>query len=115
MCAVSVPFPRKRDWYDAVTAHWASHKGLAVAANKNKSPFNGAWSKLYFNQKPGDPTPEVLVAVRRFPLNLDNGKVVTYQEVSHAAKALWRAAKAKLAELNETPIPSGTRIWGAHR
>ena len=52
------PLPRKRDWYDAVTAHWASHK--------NKRPFNGAWSKLYFNQKPGDPTPEALVAVRRF-------------------------------------------------
>ena len=63
------PLPRKRDWYDAVTAHWASHEGLAVAANKNKSPFNGAWSKLYFNQKPGDPTPEALVAVRRFPLS----------------------------------------------
>ena len=109
-----VPFPskrpplkRKREWRDAVTAHWASHKGLAVAANKNKSPFNGAWSKLCFNQ-PGDPTPEALIAVRCFPLNLDNGKVVTYQEVSHTAKALWRAPKAKLAELNETPIPSGT-------
>ena len=36
--------------------------------------FNSAWSKLYFNQKPGDPTPEALVAVRRFPLNLDNGR-----------------------------------------
>ena len=94
--------PRKREWYDAVTAHWASHKGLAVAANKNKSPFNGAWSKLYFNQKLCDPT----------VVNLDNGKVVTYQEVSHAAKALWRAAKAKLADLNETPIPSGTPPCG---
>ena len=99
MCRSPVPFKRKREWYDAVTAHWASHRGFAVAANR-------AWSKLYFNQKPGDPTSEMLVAVH-------NGKSMTYQAVSNAGKALWHAAKAKLAELGNTPITTGTPPWGA--
>ncbi|CAE6938574.1 unnamed protein product [Symbiodinium natans] len=46
--------------------------GLAASANRNKGAFNGAWSKLYFNHNAGDPEPAMLVAVRQFPLSMDD-------------------------------------------
>ena len=107
------PFRGKPEWYDAIAAHWASDKGLAAATNKNKGAFNAPWAKLCYNHKAGDPDPDMLVAVRKFPLTMDE-RTVTCQEVSSAIKSMWHAAKTKLAELGTTKVPAGTPPWGGH-
>ena len=104
-----VPLRGKPEWCDAITAHWASHKGLAASNNTNKGAFNAAWSKLYYNHKVGDPA--MLAAVKRFPLTI-NGNTVTAQEVKGAIKTVWHAASTKLAELGTTVVPPGTPPLG---
>ena len=72
----------------------ASHMGLAASANRNKGAFNGAWSKLYFNHNAGDPEPAMLVAVRQFPLSMDDNNTVTSQEVNGAIKCGMRQTRS---------------------
>ena len=93
------PFRGKAEWYDAITAHWASHKGLAASANATKE----------LSTAPGPSC----TSTKQFPVETEENKTVNLHEVKEAIKSMWRAATTKLVDLRTVQVPAGIPPWRA--